>query len=139
VIHITLDALVSLKFEKYRFFDVILVTIALSNNRWLSYTPTTIILFKNRPENPTMYRIGLPLWKQAARLGVPMKIRVNVLRDKEAGVFVATSDDLRGLVCEATTMDHLVVEVNQTIQELLKFHINGDAQRPVTDLRMCCA
>jgi len=87
-----------------------------------------------------MYRIGLPFWKQAARFGVPLTIRVNVMRDIEAGVFVATSDDLRGLVCEASTMDELVVEVNSAIHELLSLQLNaGVAPRPVTDLRLCAA
>lgn len=83
-----------------------------------------------------MYRIGFPFWKQAARFGVPLNIRVNVLRDEDAGVLVATSDDLRGLVCEAKTMDELVVEINTSVNELLTFHLNGSAQPPVTDLRM---
>jgi len=86
-----------------------------------------------------MYRIGFPFWKQLARIGVPLIIRVDVLRDDEAGVFVATSRDLRGLVCEASTMDQLVNEVNSSIHELLMFHIDGNAQKPVTDLRLCCA
>jgi hypothetical protein len=86
-----------------------------------------------------MYRIGFPFWKQLARMGAPLTIRVNVLRDDEAGVFVATSNDLRGLICEAATMDQLVLEVDSSIQELLTFHIDGSAQKPVTDLRMCCA
>lgn len=86
-----------------------------------------------------MYRIGFPLWKQLARLGVPLTVRVHVQRDDDAGVFVATSDDLRGLVCEATTMDQLVDEINASVNELLTFHLDGAAQRPVTDLRMCAA
>lgn len=87
-----------------------------------------------------MYRIGLPFWKQAARLGVPLNIRVNVFRDDEANVFVATSHDLRGLVCEASTMDELLVEVNSTINELLSFHLNDKVTpKPVTDLRFCPA
>jgi predicted RNase H-like HicB family nuclease len=87
-----------------------------------------------------MYRIGLPFWKQAARLGIPLNIRVNVMRDDEANVFVATSDDLRGLVCEASTMDELVTEINATIDELLSFHLNNSvAPKPVTDLRLCAA
>jgi hypothetical protein len=85
-----------------------------------------------------MYRIGNPFWKHLARLGAPLTIRVNVLRDHDAGVFVATSDDLRGLVCEALTMDMLVVEVRQTIQDLLSIHINRSTRPPVTDLRLCC-
>lgn len=66
-----------------------------------------------------MYRIGFPFWKQAARLGVPLKMRINVMRDQEVGVFGATSDDLPGLVCEAASMDELLVEVNAATRELL--------------------
>ncbi len=47
-----------------------------------------------------MYRVGFPGWKLAARFGVPLLIRLQVLHDKEAGVFVVTSRDLRGLVVE---------------------------------------
>jgi hypothetical protein len=86
-----------------------------------------------------MYRIGFPFWKQLARLGVPLTVRVNVLRDDEAGVFVATSDDLRGLICEAKTMDDLIPEINSSVNDLLTFHINGNAAHPVTDLRICAA
>ena len=85
-----------------------------------------------------MYRIGFPFWKQFARVGVPLTVRVNVMRDSEAGVYVATSDDLRGLVCEAATMDDLVKEVNESITELLAFQLSNKAHaQPVTDLRLC--
>ena len=87
-----------------------------------------------------MYRIGFPFWKQAARLGIALNIRVDVMHDDEANVFVATSHDLRGLVCEASTMDELLVEVNSTINDLLSFHLNnGVTPKPVTDLRFCPA
>lgn len=87
-----------------------------------------------------MYRIGLPFWKQAARLGIPLNLRVDVMHDPEAEVFVATSNDLRGLVCEAATMDELVVEVNSTVNELLSIQLHaGVTPKPVTDLRLCAA
>lgn len=86
-----------------------------------------------------MYRIGFPFWKQLARIGVPLNVRVNVIRDDDAGVFVATSNDLRGLVCEATTMDDLVAEINSSVNELLSIYLKGSSPRPVTDLRLLCA
>ena len=87
-----------------------------------------------------MYRIGYPFWKQLARMGMPLLIRVEVLEDSEAGVYVATSSDLKGLVCEAPTMDILVKEVNSTISELLDIYVAKDVPvRPVTDLRLCAA
>jgi predicted RNase H-like HicB family nuclease len=73
-------------------------------------------------------------------MGVPLNIRVNVLKDEEAGVYVATSDDLKGLVCEAATMDELVQEVHSTTQELLEFYLeNKVGVPPTTDLRLCAA
>jgi hypothetical protein len=88
----------------------------------------------------TMYRIGYPFWKLLARCGVPMALRINVMHDDEAGVFVATSNDLRGLVCEAPTMDELLSEVKGATHELLKLQLHDEAiARPVTDLRICPA
>ena len=87
-----------------------------------------------------MYRIGYPFWKALARHGVPLKLRVNVLRDEEAGVYVATSDDLRGLVAEAENMDALVAEVYNVIDDLLTEELHSAApNKPVTDLRLCAA
>jgi predicted RNase H-like HicB family nuclease len=84
-----------------------------------------------------MYRIGYPFWRTLSNLGVPLTLRVNVLHDKEADVFVATSDDLQGLVCEAETLDELVKEINSTIDELLEFQLHGRPNsRPVADLRL---
>ena len=84
-----------------------------------------------------MYRIGFPFWKQAARLGVPLKMRINVMRDQDAGVLVASSEDLPGLVCEAASMDELLVEVNAATHELLAILLQSDSvAAPVTDLRM---
>lgn len=55
-----------------------------------------------------MYRVGLPLWKVLARLGVPVFFRVEVAHDAEAGVYIARSPDLRGLVAEAKTKAELI-------------------------------
>lgn len=85
-----------------------------------------------------MYRIGLPFWKQAARIGVPLKLRIDVHHDTEANVFVATSEDLTGLVCEAASMDELVQEVRLATGDLLAFQLQQQSvARPVTDLRLC--
>lgn len=87
-----------------------------------------------------MYRIGYPFWKLLARQGFPMKLRVNVMRDEEAGVFVATSADLPGLVAEAETMDALVKEVFTVTDDLLTEYLHiSTPSRPTTDLRLCAA
>jgi predicted RNase H-like HicB family nuclease len=67
-----------------------------------------------------MYRVGFPGWKLAARWNVPLLIRLNVTRDGEAGVYIATSPDLRGLVVEAATLEELHRELNCCVDMLLK-------------------
>ena len=87
-----------------------------------------------------MYRIGYPFWKQAGRAGIPLVVRVDVLWDEEASVFVATSSDLRGLVCEAASLDDLAKEVNSAIDGLLSNIMRKKIpHQPVTDLRLCPA
>lgn len=48
-----------------------------------------------------------------------MAITVNATWDDEAGVFVATSDDVPGLVTEAETRDQLVQKLKVMIPEML--------------------
>lgn len=87
-----------------------------------------------------MYRIGYPFWKHLGRVGVPLVVRVDVLWDEEASVFVATSSDLRGLVCEAASLDDLAKEVNSAIEGLLSGIMEDKIpHHPVTDLRLCPA
>ena len=85
-----------------------------------------------------MYRIGFPLWKTFARLGMPLKLRIDVMHDSEADVFVATSNDLRGLVCEAQTPEDLYSEITAAIDELMAIQLESDRIRhPHTDMRLC--
>lgn len=87
-----------------------------------------------------MYRIGYPFWKTMARLGFAMKVRVEVVEDTEARVFVATSDDLRGLVCEASSIEELIKEVNLAMSDLLEMELHQPTiRKPITDLRICPA
>ena len=66
-----------------------------------------------------MYRVGYPGWRLAAKLGVSLKVRVDVIYDDEAKVFVATSEDLKGLVVEATTIEDLRNEIMSCAGELM--------------------
>lgn len=77
-----------------------------------------------------MYRVGFPGWKVAAALGITLVFRVDVLQDKEAGVFLATSPDIRGLVAEAPTLEALFTEVGHGADMLLGEQVN--ATRPAT-------
>ncbi len=66
-----------------------------------------------------MYRVGFLGWKIAARFSVPLLVKIEVVHDKKAKVFVATSPDLAGLVVEAKTIDQLFPEVYACVDMLL--------------------
>ncbi|MET3512728.1 putative RNase H-like HicB family nuclease [Pseudacidovorax sp. 1753] len=67
-----------------------------------------------------MIRVGFPGWKLAARLGLRVVFRINVIHDDEAGVYVATSPDLQGLVAEAKSMDELFAAVYDCVGMLMQ-------------------
>lgn len=64
-----------------------------------------------------MYRVERFGWCVAHRVGATL-IYVDVTRDEGAGVYVATSPDVRGLVAEALTFDELFWEVEAGVDEL---------------------
>jgi hypothetical protein len=73
-----------------------------------------------------MYRVGWPGWKIAGRLGVPLLIKLGVLHDREAGVYVVTSKDLPGLVVEipeSATVEQMHKEIDDCAVMLLSEHI----------------
>lgn len=69
-----------------------------------------------------MYRLGWLFAEFFASLGIPLLIKVNVLYDNEANVYVATSTDLKGLIVEAETLDELEKEVKQLIPEIVELN-----------------
>lgn len=66
------------------------------------------------------YRYGWPLGRTLAKLGFPTKIRVDVIKDEEAGVFIGTSQDICGLVVEAESFEELVRETRLLIPEFVR-------------------
>ncbi len=76
-----------------------------------------------------MYRVGFPGWKIAARFGVSLLVKIDVLDDKEAGVFVATSGDLPGLVVEARSLEDLFREVYDCVGMLLFEQLKHEPKR----------
>jgi len=54
-----------------------------------------------------------------AHWGLPVRIRIDVMRDDEADVFVGTSRDVKGLVVEAQTLDELLQEARELIPLLM--------------------
>ncbi len=75
-----------------------------------------------------MYRVGLPFWKTFARIFGRASFRVTVIYDREAGVFVATSPDLRGFVVEAPTTDQLLREANDVAAMLMETSLHDKAR-----------
>ena len=66
------------------------------------------------------YRVGRLGWKLAARLGVPLRVRVSVMFDDEAKVFIATTDDFLpkfGLTVESETWDGIFKEIRIALEE----------------------
>lgn len=54
---------------------------------------------------------------------VPDAVNIKAVWDEEAGVYVATSEDIPGLATEAETLDGLLVKLKVVIPEL--FALNG--------------
>lgn len=84
-----------------------------------------------------MYKVGYPFWKLAARMGVTITIPVFVERDDDAGVYIATSSHMRGLVVEAPSLDILMEELNDAVSMLMdqEIHDNHASAAPVIKYR----
>jgi predicted RNase H-like HicB family nuclease len=88
-------------------------------------------------EDWSMYRVGYPFWKTVVRHGYTVMLRVEIKRDAEAGVYVASSPDLDGLVVEAASLDELRVEALAAADALLELALNVDRPpQSVADFRM---
>lgn len=51
-----------------------------------------------------------------------MSYTINLLWDSEASVWVATSDDIKGLALESGSLDVLIERVRMTVPELLRLN-----------------
>ena len=83
-----------------------------------------------------MYRVGLPLWKLAARVGIPLKLRVYVHFDQESNSFWADSPDLDGLVVSGDNLEELRREALIAADELLTLAVKGHKHTAVASLRL---
>lgn len=72
-----------------------------------------------------MYRVGLPGWKWAAKLGAPVRLRVNIVYDSQANVYVAESPDLEGLIVEGKTLDEVKDEALAAAGALLELKLKS--------------
>ena len=69
------------------------------------------------------YRVGLPGWKVAARVGLPLSFRAYVHRDSEAKMFWAVSPDIDGLTVEGATLDEVIREVSSAADVLIELQL----------------
>lgn len=72
-----------------------------------------------------MYPIDYPLWSLLARFGRRLTVKIEVQHDEEAGVYIATSKEMTGLICEALTMDELKVQTERVMRDLVAFCVRG--------------
>jgi|WetSurSiteA1Bulk_404760.scaffolds.fasta_scaffold00391_8 hypothetical protein len=78
------------------------------------------------------YPINYPLAKLFGSLGFSLTVRIDVIFDEEARVYVATSKDITGLVLEADTFQALTLEVQEAVVNLTQLtdkpivHVNAD-------------
>lgn len=75
------------------------------------------------------YRIGLPFWRQFAKAGAQLTLRIIVQHDKQANCYIATSPDLAGLTVEARSLDALVPELDDCIDMLVESNLNQAPKR----------
>lgn len=83
-----------------------------------------------------MYRVGFPGWKIAARIGVPVLVRVQVHYDDESKSFWADSPDLDGLIVSGHDLDELRAEVVSAAGELLSLAVHSPRAKAKTELRI---
>jgi hypothetical protein len=81
-----------------------------------------------------MYRIGLPLWKLIAKLGVPLVYRVEIVHDVQAGVYVGTSPDIQGLIIEMPTLDTLMQEMRLYATDLVEAQLHSKPSTPLMNM-----
>ncbi len=53
-----------------------------------------------------------------------MDCKIKILWDDEAKVWIATSDDIKGLVLESGSFDALIVRIKYAVEDLLAFEDN---------------
>ena len=80
------------------------------------------------------WRLGFPGWRIAAMCGMNIKIKVDVCRDEEAGVYYATSDAI-GLAVESESLDGLMKEIHAAIPALLLIS-HATIDKPRADIRL---
>lgn len=85
------------------------------------------------------YPAGWPFWQSVGRRGIPIGVRIQVLHDQDAGVYVALNSNLLGLVAEAPTLEELIKSIDAAALDLLSSYLHKEPVSPVTSLTFCPA
>jgi len=83
-----------------------------------------------------MYRVGLPFWKELARMGLPIRLRIDISHDSEANVYIAQSPDLDGLIVEGRTFEDLKNEALWAASTLLELALHQPKPLVRADFRL---
>ena len=71
------------------------------------------------------YRVGWPLWRTVARLGVTLRFRAMVHFDEESKTFWADSPDIDGLIAAGNNLPELQAAVMDMASDLLDLEMNS--------------
>ena len=80
------------------------------------------------------YPLRYPLSWLLARLGVTISIEINFIYDDEVQVFIATSQDVPGLVLEAENFNVLKREIEAAIPVLFSLNSQTAPAKTTTDV-----
>ena len=69
------------------------------------------------------YRVGVPFWRFASNMGMPVHLRVNIYYDNESFSYWAESPDLDGLVVSGADLDDVKAEALEAARELLELQL----------------
>lgn len=83
-----------------------------------------------------MYRVGFPGWKLAARVGIPVLVRIHAHYDAESKSYWADSPDLDGMVVAGGDLDELQQEAIAATGELLSLAMTSKSPHVQTELRV---
>ena len=70
------------------------------------------------------YRIGLPFWKLACKMGFTPSFRIIIHKDPKQNVYWCESNDLKEVISEMPSIEELIREVNNIAEELLEMNYN---------------
>jgi len=79
-----------------------------------------------------MYPVGWPLWKLAAKAGIPLRFNVTLHFDRESKTFWANSPDIDGLVVAGEDLETVQREALLAAETLLELQLH---QAPRVQMR----